>query len=315
MNMKIRPIDINFERSDVLLVCMSFEKERWKKYLLENSYKKYIIFYNEEFINNYQDEMDFFHDKEKFIFVKTSISDPLNTIDNYIDYILDFENSTMDLDCSTFTHEHLMIILKVLSHIKINSSINLIYTSMKHYLTFQESGWLSKGVKEIRNIIGYSGNLLPSKKLHLILLVGLENERIQKIIQEYEPYKISVGKGSFESSFTNELSKYNDTLHEKVDKFTKNIISDLDNIDNFEFSCNNAENTYKTLNKIINNNKEFNNVIIAANSKISTIGVAKIGLMNEDIQICYAQPIEYNTDNYTKTFNEFKFYELSFIDE
>ena len=176
------------------------------------------------------------------------------------------------------------------------------------------NGWLSKGTKEIRNIIGYSGNLLPSKQLHLIVLVGLENERIQKIIEEYEPNKITIGKATIKSSLNGTVSDLNEKLHNRVDKFVKKVVSNLNDTQQFEFSSNNPEETFEVLNTIINENSNYNNIIVAANSKISTLGVAKLGLLNENIQICYAEPIEYNTEHYTKGCKDFKYFEFIFND-
>lgn len=218
------------------------------------------------------------------------------------------------IDCSTFTHEHLFIFLKVCAHLKHNSKINIIYTSVEDYLLDEDNGWLSKGTKEIRNIIGYSGNLLPSKQLHLIVLVGLENERIQKIIEEYEPNKITIGKATIKSSLNGTVSDLNEKLHNRVDKFVKKVVSNLNDTQQFEFSSNNPEETFEVLNTIINENSNYNNIIVAANSKISTLGVAKLGLLNENIQICYAEPIEYNTEHYTKGCKDFKYFEFIFND-
>jgi hypothetical protein len=36
------------------------------------------------------------------------------------------------------------------------------------------------------------------------------------------------------------------------------------------------------------------------NTKLSTVGVALAAIENPEIQICYAEPEEYNTDGYSK---------------
>lgn len=319
MNLKIKSIDESQkEASNILFVCMSFESIRWKKYLeTNNNYEKYdktVIFYNKEFINLYKEDISAYEKNDKYELIETSISDPLLTIDKYIEIVLKYDNKLIDIDCSTFTHEHLFIFLKVCAHLKHNSKINIIYTSVEDYLLDEDNGWLSKGTKEIRNIIGYSGNLLPSKQLHLIVLVGLENERIQKIIEEYEPNKITIGKATIKSSLNGTVSDLNEKLHNRVDKFVKKVVSNLNDTQQFEFSSNNPEETFEVLNTIINENSNYNNIIVAANSKISTLGVAKLGLLNENIQICYAEPIEYNTEHYTKGCKDFKYFEFIFND-
>ena len=314
MSIKVMPInEIEEISSNILFVCMSFETTRWKEYFnSQKKYKKIIIFYNREFKNLYTEDIDIYKRNDNFSIIETSIDEPILTADKYLDLVHDYSNDKIDIDCSTFTHEHLLILLKVFSYINMHKKINIIYTSVNNYLVNKNDGWLSKGTKDIRNVIGYSGNMMPSKPLHLIVLVGLENERIHKIIEEYEPNKITIGKGSSGSSLSEGISELNEELHIKVDKFIKNIVFNLNDTSEFEFSCDNPEQTFDVLNKIISENEEYNNVIIAANSKVSTIGVAKIGLLNEDVQICYAQPIEYNISNYTEGINEFKYFELEF---
>ena len=316
MNLEIKSIDKNQkESSDILFVCMSFESIRWKKYFeTNNNYKKIVIFYNKEFINLYKENISEYEKNDKYQLIETSINNPLLTTDKYIEIMIEDKNKLIDIDCSTFTHEHLFIFLKVCSHLKSDTKVNIIYTSVEDYLLDENDGWLSKGTKEIRNVVGYSGNLLPSKQLHLIVLVGLENERIQKIIEEYEPNKITIGKATIESSLNDTVSQLNKKLHDRVDKFVEKVVSNLNDTQQFEFSCDNPEETYKVLKEIVNENENYNNVIIAANSKVSTLGVAKLGLLNENVQICYAQPIEYNTENYTKGCKDFKYFELTFID-
>lgn len=302
------------KRSDILFVCMSFENIRWKKYLNENldKYKKVVLFYNTEFEHLYRDHIADFKNSSLYKLVQTSINEPLYTADNYVETVEQYKEELIDIDISTFTHEHLCILFKVFSYIKYKKGVNLIYAAVNEYSVGKVNGWLSKGVKEIRNILGYSGNLLPSKPLHLIVLVGLENERVQKIIEEYEPAKITIGKCSRDSSLDNNISKLNEEHYESIDFFIKQVVSNIKESEEFDFSCTIPEETYRVLNKIINKNSEYNNIIVAGNSKISTLGVVKLALENEDLQLCYAQPLEYNINSYTEGVKNFKYFQAEF---
>lgn len=313
--MTIVPISKSDKKnSDILFICMSFENIRWNKYLNENfnKYKKVVLFYNIEFEHLYKDYIADFENPSLYKLVQTSINKPLYTADNYVETVEQYKEELIDIDISTFTHEHLCILFKVFSYIKYKKEINLIYATVNEYSVGKVNGWLSKGVREIRNILGYSGNLLPSKPLHLIVLVGLENERVQKIIEEYEPAKITIGKCSRDSSVGNNISKLNEEHYERIDFFIKQVISNIKESEEFEFSCTIPEETYRVLNKIINNNSEYNNIIVAGNSKISTLGVVKLALENEDLQLCYAQPLEYNINGYTEGVKNFKFFQAEF---
>ena len=55
--------------------------------------------------------------------------------------------------------------------------------------------WLSKGVKEIRSVLGFPGEILPSRKNHLIVLTGYEYERAKTIIDILQPYSLALGFG------------------------------------------------------------------------------------------------------------------------
>lgn len=311
--MNIVPIDSKNKKSaDILFVCMSFENIRWKAYLEENksNYTNIIIFYNKEFIDFYKDHISDYVNDSRCKLVETSIDNPISTADCYINIIDKYEQKLIDIDCSTFTHEHLLILFKVFEFLEYKHTINIIYTTVDEYSVGKHNGWLSKGVKEIRNILGYSGNMIPSKQLHLIVLVGLENERLEKIITEYEPNKITIGKCTKESSFSDNISELNRKHYADIDNFMKKVISNLSDSEEFEFSCSVPEETYMKLNEIIKKNEDYNNIIIAGNSKISTLGVMKLALENETLQLCYAQPIEYNLDSYTQGVKDFKYYEI-----
>lgn len=313
-SMNINPIvEIN-TFANILFVCMSFEDVRWRAFLEQNqdNYKVVVLIYNKEFINFYKEYIEKYQESSKFKFIETSVSHPLETSDKYLELITKYENDNIDVDCSTFTHEHLLILFKVFSYLNYSHKLNIIYTRPNEYLVGKSNGWLSKGVKEIRNVLGYSGNFLPSKQLHLIILVGLENERIEKIIEEYEPAKITIGRCTQNSSTSNAISDNNKEYHSSINNFSNKIIANFEAKEEFEFSCDTPENTYEILNGVVHDNDQFNNIIIAANSKISTLGVAKLALMNENIQVCYAQPLEYNIESYTNGVKDFKYYEVEF---
>lgn len=311
--MNIIPIDSKEKKSsNILFVCMSFEDIRWKEYLLKNkdNYEKVIIFYNKEFIHLYKDDIKDYQQNHSYELVETSINKPILTADSYVNTIDKYNKNLIDVDCSTFTHEHILILFKVFIFLEYKHTINIIYTTVDEYSVGEHNGWLSKGVKEIRNVLGYSGNMIPSKPLHLIVLVGLENERIEKIIEEYEPNKITIGQCTKESSFYDNISELNKKHYSDVDNFIKKVTSYLSDSEEFEFSCSIPEDTYMCLSEIVDKNKEYNNIIIAGNSKISTLGVMKLALENENLQLCYAQPVEYNIDSYTRGVKEFKYYEI-----
>ena len=188
-----------------------------------------------------------------------------------------------------------------------NFYTKIVYTPNESYSNESESTWLTKGVREIRSIIGFSGLHSPSKKLLLIILNGFEEERTEQIINSFEPNKLIIGKPSEEDSINQNLN----ILACKKFEYIKSKYSSI-NFEDFEFSCKDVKLTEEILNKIIDNNdNEYNIIISPLNNKISTISVALVGLKRENIQICYASANQYNIDLNTKSSDYFLIFNLN----
>ena len=176
-------------------------------------------------------------------------------------------------------------------------NVTFVYNPAENYAIDKEDiseKWLSRGVRDIRSVLGYSGLFLPNKKLALIMLVGFEQERAKKIIDNFEPSKVFIGHASAEGAITKDLQIINKKVFEEL----KNMLS-VD-IAQFEFSCKTPNETKEKINEIVSTIKtEFNIVIASLNNKISTIGVAFSALENPEIQICYPTVNQYNIENYS----------------
>lgn len=202
------------------------------------------------------------------------------------------------IDITTFTREVLLVLIKVLSLEKFKDSflVDFVYTPSESY-----PEWLSKGVRDIRSIFGYSGLHLPSKKLMLIVLNGFEVERTKEIIDSFEPNKILLGKPSESDSINKELGLAGSEKFELIKNQYHSIISEK-----FEFSCKDVLKTKNVLKELVGKyQEEFNIVISPLNNKISTIAVALLGIENENIQVCYASANQYNIKSYSKSSDYF----------
>jgi len=188
----------------------------------------------------------------------------------------------------------LLILLKIFSLDEFQNKfqIQLIYTPAEKY----SDNWLTKGVRDIRSIYGYSGLNHPSKRMLLIILAGFESERTLEIIESFEPSAILLGQPSPSESINLELSELGNSRFEKIRKKYSSKI-----LDTFYFSCIDAEMTANILDeKIKKFSEEYNIVISPLNNKISTLGVASCGIKNDHIQICYASANQYNIHNYSE---------------
>jgi len=228
---------------------------------------------------------------------------PLQTADTLIDRFEELRDDyplNFLVDITTFTHESLLILIKILhQEIQHNqeNTVTIVYTSAKEYDSprRKEDKWLSKGICDIRSVLGYPGEIVPSRKTHLIVLVGYEHERAAKLIEVFEPNAISLGYGKRGSS--PEGSHYDVNAHFK--KLVEKTAAVYGTIDDFEFACNNPLDAKETILGCIQVTDDYNHVIAPMNTKISTLASALLALADDKIQLCYAQAALYNYENYS----------------
>ena len=211
------------------------------------------------------------------------------------------------IDVSTFTREILLILIKVISLDRFsNFKTSIVYTPNESYSNDDTNSWMTKGIREIRSIIGYSGLHSPSKKLLLLILNGFEEERTEHIIECFEPDRLIIGKPNKTDSINPALNAISCSKYDDLKFKYQNLIKQ-----EFEFSCTDIEVTISVLNEIIEENQDFNIVISPLNNKISTIATAIVGLNNEDIQICYASANQYNIDSKATSSDYYLVYDLT----
>ncbi|WP_429378360.1 hypothetical protein [Mucilaginibacter sp. UYCu711] len=279
---------------------------------------KAVIFHIEETYKISEDNLETIKknlsDLITVIYPKNS---PLNTYDKFYQLFSELLISKTEdkifnvvIDITTFTREILLIILKLLSSEMFFSSfnVNFVYTPAESYSNNDDNSiWLTKGIRDIRSVLGYSGLHSPSKELLLILLSGFEEERADEIIQSFEPNKLILGKASSQDSINQDLSNIANAKYEQLTSTHSFIL-----MDEFEFSCTNIKETQKQIEGLyLKYGEKYNIVVSPLNNKISTMGVAVAALKNEDIQICYASANQYNINAYSKGSNYFLTYNLA----
>ncbi|RJV34424.1 hypothetical protein [Bacteroides sp. AF25-38AC] len=209
------------------------------------------------------------------------------------------------IDITAFTREILLILLRIITipFVSDKADITLVYMPAKCY----QKDWLTKGVRDIRPVLGYSGLLSPSKKSLLVILTGFEEERIHTIINAFEPSNILLGHPNEHSSISPDLFKISEQKYIDLKNRFQHLLID----EGFTFSCQDILETKQIILSIFQKYKDEYNIIIAPlNNKISTLGVAFAGLEQEEIQICYASANHYNIENYSEAFDYFYYYKL-----
>ena len=200
------------------------------------------------------------------------------------------------IDITTFTREALLILLNQLrSILQPEDTVIMAYTGALKYSsrnTTAESVWLTHGVRDIRSILGFPGSVQPSRKTHLILLVGFESERAIRLIGAYEPAFLSLGYGPQGSSISEEHHHLNVIFHEKVAAL-------YGDVNRFEFAPNDPFITKEAILAQAAKFPQVNVVVGALNTKISTVGAGLAAFQNGAIQLCYAEADSYNFADYS----------------
>jgi len=238
---------------------------------------------------------------DRAVSVPISMNDPIVTADGLaraLDSALERLPASCLVDITTFTHESLLILFKLLcERASTRLPVSLAYTCAEEYGYDHapEQKWLSKGVREVRSILGYPGEVLPSRRTHLIVLVGYEYERASRLIEVFQPSALSIGHGLAGTATREKHQQANEHFH----KLVKTSSSKYGKVSEFTFSCSDPIAAKTHIAGCIAGLSELNHVIAPMNTKLSTVGAALVVLENESVQLCYAQPVRYNTDDYS----------------
>lgn len=212
----------------------------------------------------------------------------------------DIKGKEIIADITSLSHEMLVAFMGLLQSKSLLKGTTLLYTGADEYSfnTPNDQKWLSRGVVEVRSILGFPGTMLPSKKLHLIIMAGFETERATEVINRYEPSRLTIAYGAKDHSVSEEhhltnLGFAQSILNSVLENSTPTLPPHK-----LEFSCTDPFFTKSSLESYISQFPNENIVICPLNTKISTVGAALAALEMPDIQICYAQPAEYNIGGY-----------------
>lgn len=230
-----------------------------------------------------------------------SVVELVDELSNVLHGIESIDSKEIFFDITSLSHEILVVVVGLLNELNLLKNTTFLYTQASKY-----GSWLSKGVNQIRSVLGFSGLMYPSKKLHLIVLLGFELERAERVIMSYEPAKLTLGMGSKDQSISSELFAENTKTMDEIESLVFSAGLDIENINKFKFSCLDPFVVKSQLLDYINgleNISDYNIIIAPLNNKISTLGVAFASLENQSLQICYAEAEEYNYDNYVEINN------------
>ncbi len=210
------------------------------------------------------------------------------------------------IDVTAFTRESLLMLLGFLRP-RVNSKDELffVYAHAKEYSVGDppDKKWLSKGLRDVRSVLGFPGRIIPSRKTHLIVLVGFEDDRALDLIRECEPSVVSLGFGDPSEEGTGPHHLTN------LARFKK-LRSILGAVNEFSFRAYSPEGTRDGLRSQIDKFLGYNVIVAPMNTKISTIGAALLAFEDEAVQICYAPANIYNVSLYSSPDDDFYLFQL-----
>jgi hypothetical protein len=235
--------------------------------------------------------------------ISTSYRNPIlaaNMIAKAVQAASDTRLKNLIIDITTFTHEMLLVLLRVVydAREKFNNIICL-YAGADRYSVGQSPSqvWLSKGCRDVRNVIGYPGQLRPSAKTCLIVLAGFEFERTIRLVEQMEPERLMLGNGMDATSENHRstIEYFNSKYCEWLKSYPK--------YEMFEFSSKDIASTTLVIKKILAENPDDNYILVPLNTKLSTLAASMVALENRKIQLCYTIPELYNRDSYSSPGN------------
>ncbi len=289
------------ERIDALICCASFEKRSAivPNLLAERAPAQVLCFRVEEFAQRSAQTW------KSLKFARTSKIENINV--PYFDQLEagrvfiaklrkleELPEASIVVDITTFTHEHLLIALKLLIQFaKQESKLHFVYVGAGEYSVGESTAnkWLSRGVLGVRSVLGYAGYFNPSKRLRFVGLSGFETARMLALVEKYQPHRILLGRSSASGAI--------DRVHYPVNVHCHDLLRQtLRGVEEFEFDAKDSMRMVRRLRSLLGDDETWNTVLAPLSTKLSTLGAGIYSIRNPGIRICYAPVLEYNFSSY-----------------
>lgn len=190
------------------------------------------------------------------------------------------------IDATAFTRESLLVFIGLLRHRLPGSQVRVLYVSPTGH-----GDWLSKGCRQVRNVIGYGGLHDPRRATLLLVLSGFEPERVVEQIEAHEPALVLLGLGhppTDQSFYERNVSDMSVVLGRQAVKC-------------FEFPADDLIRCAEAVEFEFAEYRSTHNIVVAPMStKLSTIGALLAVEHWPEVQITYAVPLEYNAESYSR---------------
>lgn len=292
---------------DVFIAFCGFEKRCLSviKNLQLSKINKALIFMNTESCTESRENLVCFKNtlETKMDLISIDLFNPIDVADNMLGSIRRLCNGIdkphLFVDITSFTHEALLVFLAMSQLYFQNAVIEYAYSNASIYaseLNDTDEKWLSRGIREVRSILGYAGDIKPSQETVLIMMVGYECERAWQLIDSLSPEELIITYNDASGS-TDQTNGDANLVHASL---LKDLAAFYQNPKQFIVPSNNPFETARKLEEIVSSIPPSKNIIIAPmNNKLATFGAGLVALKRPDIQLCYAPAIYYNTSCYS----------------
>lgn len=279
-----------------LVSCLSFEERSLvvPELLAGTKLRRWLCILNEDIETDITDAQK----RAAAIAVKAGISieflnaskrDPVILADSMILTAATVSNDlTWIADITTMTHEMLFVIVAAADEIvEPWKDLQLIYNVAAQYSGDDEthSKWISRGIREVRSVIGYPGTWSPGEPTTLVALPGFDTERMRRVVEDVEPDRLIVGI----ACPTGERHPWS---AEKNRLIAERLLATRDG-HTFDYT---ALHPLAAIDAVLAQARDLTgNVLLAPlNSKISSVAIAALARRRSDWQICYAPALVYN---------------------
>ena len=214
------------------------------------------------------------------------------------------------VDITTFTRETLLMVLDCVERNRPRETeVLLVYAHAKEYSVGDppREKWLSKGIRDVRSVLGFPGRMAPSRPIHLIVMVGFEGDRALELVRICEPSFVSLGVADVKDLGARPHEAANVW---RVDRLRAELRGRVRGLDTFSFRAYDAVATKRALARQIGRYPECNVVVVPMNTKISTVGTMLLAYEHEAVQICYAPAVVYNTERYSTPGSDYYLFNL-----
>lgn len=222
-------------------------------------------------------------------FLNASKRDPVILADSMVLAAATVSNNlTWIADITTMTHEMLFVIVAAADEIvEPWTDLKLVYNVAAQYSGDDEthSKWISRGIREVRSVIGYPGSWSPGEPTTLVALPGFDTERMRRLVEDVEPDRLIVGI-AFPTGGRHPWSA------EKNRLIAERLLATRDG-HTFDYT---ALHPFAAIDAVLAQSRDLTgNVLLAPlNSKISSVAIAALARRRSDWQICYAPALVYN---------------------